>query len=550
MSSRVNIYSGRNFFLIIILLVAFLLLFSRLIYIKTFQDSFLEERSYLKIKSIYQIPSRRGKILDRNGRILALDINSYSLEIDRLSFNSSKTNLSLLSEAINLDIEKIIQRINLTSSRYLIIKKDLDQFEIESLKKIKLKGVHILQKLKRSYPQGEAFSHVVGLTDTDRNGIQGTELVFDKFLKGKDGSFEGSRGPKGIKLDGKRKEAEDGRDLYLTIDSRLQSIAFLELNKIIEKTKAISGSVVIIDPKTSEILSLTNLPTFNPNNRKNISDLSVFRNRSTLDIFEPGSVMKPLAMSAILESGLVKESELVNTSPGWIEYGGYKTSDFRDFGSLNLNEVISRSSNVAMVKLCDQHDKDYLFEYFSNFGLDSDLTNILIPATQGFLPKYSIISERDKVSFCYGYGLSISALHIAQAYSVFANRGLLKELYLYLDKDLSSLKNPKRVLSEDTASKVEDMLIETVNARYGTGRKAGVNGLLIAGKTGTAERIVKNEKEYTATFSGYSVARDPSLLIVVVLRGLKGELHSGGEVAAPTFSEIMNKSMRTLELGT
>ena len=217
------------------------------------------------------------------------------------------------------------------------------------------------------------------------------------------------------------------RDSYLTIDSRLQSIAFLELSKIIQKTKAISGSVVIIDPRTSEILSLTNLPTFNPNNRKNISDLSVFRNRSTLDIFEPGSVMKPLAMSAILESGLIKESELVNTSPGWIEYGGYKTSDFRDFGSLNLNEVISRSSNVAMVKLCDQHDKDYLFEYFSNFGLDSDLTNILIPATQGFLPKYSIISERDKVSFCYGYGLSISALHIAQAYSVFANRGLLKE---------------------------------------------------------------------------------------------------------------------------
>jgi len=550
MSSRVNIYSGRNFFLIIILLVAFLLLFSRLIYIKTFQDSFLEERSYSKIKSIYQIPSRRGKILDRNGRILALDINSYFLEIDRLSFNLSKTNLSLLSEAINLDIEKIVQRINLTSSRYLIIKKDLDQFEIESLNKIKLKGVNILQKLKRSYPQGEAFSHVVGLTDTDRNGIQGTELVFDKFLKGKDGSFEGSRGPKGIKLDGKRKEAEDGRDLYLTIDSRLQSIAFLELNKIIEKTKAISGSVVIIDPRTSEILSLTNLPTFNPNNRKNISDLSVFRNRSALDIFEPGSVMKPLAMSAILESGLVKESELVNTSPGWIEYGGYKTSDFRDFGSLNLNEIISRSSNVAMVKLCDQQDKDYLFEYFSNFGLDSDLTNILIPATQGFLPKYSIISERDKVSFCYGYGLSISALHIAQAYSVFANRGMFKELYLYLDKDLSSLKNPKRVLSEDTASKVEDMLIETVNARYGTGRKAGVNGLLIAGKTGTAERIVKNEKEYTATFSGYSVARDPSLLIVVVLRGLKGELHSGGEVAAPAFSEIMNKSMRTLELGT
>ena len=335
----------------------------------------------------------------------------------------------------------------------------------------------------------------------------------------------------------------------MTIDSRLQSIAFLELSKIIQKTKAISGSVVIIDPRTSEILSLTNLPTFNPNNRKNISDLSVFRNRSALDIFEPGSVMKPLAMSAILESGLIKESEIVNTSPGWIEYGGYKTSDFRDFGSLNLNEVISRSSNVAMVKLCDQHDKDYLFKYFSNFGLDSDLTNILIPATQGFLPKYSIISERDKVSFCYGYGLSISALHIAQAYSVFANRGLLKELYLYLDKDLSSLKNPKRVLNERTALKIEDMLLETVNARYGTGRKAGVNGLLIAGKTGTAERIVKSEKEYTATFSGYSVEREPSLLIVVVLRGLKGELHSGGEVAAPTFSEIMNKSMRTLELG-
>ena len=550
MSSRVNIYSGRNFFLLGLLLLGFLFLFSRLFYLKLFQDSFLEERSFSEIKTVYQIPARRGKILDRNGRILALDIISYSLELDKLTFNiSNDKNLSLLSEIINLDKKTIIQRLNSSSSRYQIIKKDLDQLQIKDIKDLDLKGAHILEKLKRSYPQGEAFSHIVGLTDTERNGIQGTELVFNKVLSGEDGSFEGSRGKKGIKLDGSRREAVDGIDLHLTIDSRLQSIAFLELSKIVKQTNASSGSVAIVNTKTSEILSLTNLPTFNPNNRKDIVDLSVFRNRSTLDIFEPGSVMKPLAMAAILESKKIEDTAEVNTSPGWIEYGGYRTSDFRNFGTISLAEVISRSSNVAMVKLCDEQDKDYLFDYFSNFGLDSDLTNILIPATQGFLPKYSAISDRDKVSFCYGYGLSVSALHIAQAYSVFANKGIFNELYLYLDRELSSLTDPKRVLREDTNEKIQGMLIESVNTHYGTGKKASVDGLLIAGKTGTAERIVKEEKEYTATFAGYSVQQEPSLLIVVVLRGLKGEIHSGGEVAAPTFSNIMSKAIRTLELG-
>lgn len=549
MPSRVNFYSGRNTFLLFLLFLGFSFLFLRLVYIHLYQDSFLEERSYSKLDSAYQIPARRGKILDRNGKLLALDIINYSIEIDRLIFDVDSKKLISLSREIDIKLEKLRSQILSSPSRYVKIKKALNKESINNIKKLNLNGLSIIENLKRSYPQGEAFSHVVGLTDPDRNGLQGVELIFDNLLKGINGSFKGSKGTRGKKLEGDREDPIDGLDIYLTIDSRLQSIAYLELSKIMNETQASFASVIIVNPLSSEILSLISLPSFNPNNRKNIKDVSVFRNRSTLDIFEPGSVMKPLAMSAILESGLIDKNALINTSPGWIEYGGYKTKDFRDYGVLSLKEIISKSSNVGMVKLCDKQDKDHLLEFFSDFGLDSDLANILIPSTQGFLPRYSAISERDKVSFCYGYGLSISAVHIAQAYSVIANSGVFQELNLFLNKDLSSLESPRRILSKETSKNIQEMLIQTVNSQYGTGKNARVEGLIVAGKTGTAESLISDQKVYTATFSGYAPSENPSLLIVVVLRGLKGDIHSGGAVAAPTFSKIMDKSIRTIELG-
>ena len=411
-----------------------------------------------------------------------------------------------------------------------------------------LEGIFFRENLRRSYPQKEVSSHVVGITDIDRIGIQGSELVFNNSLKGKKGRFIGTKSSGNKKIEGERVEPQDGKDLFLTIDIRLQSIAFEELKKAIDQAGAKSGSVVIINPQSAEILALSNYPSFDPSNRRDIKDHSVFRNRATIDVFEPGSVLKPIAMSAIIDSKKINLEDSINTSPGWVEVSGYKTSDFKDYGVLSLSEIIALSSNVGMVKLCTDQDIVHLTKYFKSFGIGRYPVNLLIPAREGFLAHPSEFTLRDKVSSCYGYGLSMSAIQIAQAYSVFANEGIFKELTLFLDDSISSNSFEERVISIETASIVRDMLIKTVNMPSGTARNAKIKGTIVAGKTGTA---IENSKDlsYTVTFAGFVPAIDPELLAVVVLHGLEGEDHSGGRVAAPVFSKIVSQSLHVLQAG-
>jgi len=548
MISRVNNYSGRFLFVKLIFILGLVFLIARLFYIQIYQDDFIN----LKIDSriIYKdfLPAKRGQILDRNGRVLALDVTGYSLEIDLDLFTPNSDQIVSLAEILDLK-ERNISEILKKKNGYKILKRHINEKEKTKVQLLGLKGIHYRQNLKRTYPQMEISSHVVGITDTDRIGIQGTELVFNRFLKGRDGVFTGLKSPIGV-MEGERSSALDGSDLKLTIDIRLQSIAYHELKRSVEYYGATAGSIIIIDPKNSEILALTNFPSFNPSNRRNLTDMSSLRNRATVDIFQPGSVLKPLAMAAIIDSGKVKRDLITNTSPGWIEFGGYKTRDFRDYGELSLSEIISYSSNVGMVKLCKDLDSDYLFQYFSNFGIGILPNNILIPSREGFLPESSMLSERDKVSSCYGYGLSMSAIQIAQAYQVFANKGIFKELNLFHDKKLSSPKPERRVLSEETTRIINNMLYETVNSRYGTAKGARIGGIEVAGKTGTAEKVKNGEKSYTATFSGFAPSKDPKLLAVIVLHNLIGEEHSGGKVAAPIFSKVMSQSLHALESGS
>lgn len=548
MISRVNNYSGRFLFVKLIFILGLVFLIARLFYIQIYQNDFINVKIDSRI--IYKdfLPAKRGQILDRNGRVLALDVTGYSLEIDLDLFNPNSDQIVSLAEILDLK-ERNISEILKKKNGYKILKRHINEKEKTKVQLLGLKGIHYRQNLKRTYPQMEISSHVVGITDTDRIGIQGTELVFNRFLKGRDGVFTGLKSPIGV-MEGERSSALDGSDLKLTIDIRLQSIAYHELKKSVEYYGATAGSIIIIDPKNSEILALTNFPSFNPSNRRNLTDMSSLRNRATVDIFQPGSVLKPLAMAAIIDSGKVERDLITNTSPGWIEFGGYKTRDFRDYGELSLSEIISYSSNVGMVKLCKDLDSDYLFQYFSNFGIGILPNNILIPSREGFLPESSMLSERDKVSSCYGYGLSMSAIQIAQAYQVFANKGIFKELNLFHDKKLSSPKPERRVLSEETTRIINNMLYETVNSRYGTAKGARIGGIEVAGKTGTAEKVKNGEKSYTATFSGFAPSKDPKLLAVIVLHNLIGEEHSGGKVAAPIFSKVMSQSLHALESGS
>ena len=544
--SRVALFSGRMLFIRLLFIGAFLLLAGRLLFLQIYQDNFLDEQVLSRSHSEYALLASRGKILDRNNNILALDVRSFSVGVDIKKFKGEPSDIESLEKILDLKkgtIDKLIRNIG-----YKEIKRHVSGAVRKKIENFNLEGIFFRENLRRSYPQKEVSSHVVGITDIDRIGIQGSELVFNNSLKGKKGRFIGIKSSGNKKIEGDRVEPQDGKDLFLTIDIRLQSIAFEELKNAIDQAGAESGSVVIINPQSAEILALSNYPSFDPSNRRDIKDHSVFRNRATIDVFEPGSVLKPIAMSAIIESKKINLEDNINTSPGWVKVSGYKTSDFKDYGVLSLSEIIALSSNVGMVKLCADQDIVHLTKYFKSFGIGRYPVNLLIPAREGFLAHPSEFTLRDKVSSCYGYGLSMSAIQIAQAYSVFANEGIFKELTLFLNDSILSNSFEERVISIETASIVRDMLIKTVNMPSGTARNAKIKGTIVAGKTGTA---IENSKDlsYTVTFAGFVPAIDPELLAVVVLHGLEGEDHSGGRVAAPVFSKIVSQSLHVLQAG-
>ena len=426
------------------------------------------------------------------------------------------------------------------SSGYKEISRNINLETKEKLKEKKIPGVYFRENLRRSYPERNITSHVVGLTDIDRKGIQGVELIFDNELRGEEGSFEGIKGAKNTKLEGKRIAAVSGKNITLTIDINIQSIAYHQLNEAIKENNARAGSIVVIEPKSGDILGLVNYPSFDPSNRKNLVDMSKLRNRATIDIFEPGSVLKPLAMSAILESDYLPKTPKIDTSPGWIEYEGFKTSDFKDYGTLSLSQIISLSSNVGMVKLCQYQDIEHLTSYYKKFGIGRYPTSIMLPAREGFLPHSSQFTLRDKVSSCYGYGMTLSALQIAQAYSVFANEGNFIELNLFKEHSFDEPLHEK-VLQKETNDIVLDMLVETVNSSNGTASKARLQEKIVAGKTGTAKESLEEETTYSATFAGFVPHDEPEYLAVVVLNGLSGEDYSGGRVSAPVFSRLMQQ---------
>jgi len=539
-SSRFLYSSGRIVFIQILFVFGFLLLVARLIYLQLFQDVFLDSQVLSRSHLEYSLLAPRGRILDRDKNILAFDVISYSVGIDFSKFNNNQESISILSEILNVEETSLLSSINKQNKGYREIIRNVSSKTKLALEKGNIKGLYFRKNLRRSYPQKNTTAHVVGLTDIDRNGIQGTELVFNNELEGKEGKFEGIKGSGNTKIEGKRREAKFGKDVTLTIDTDFQSIAYHQLNKAIDRYKAHSGSVVIVQPKTGEILSLVSYPSFDPSNRKNITDMSIFRNRASVDVFEPGSVLKPIAMSAIIESQKEELDSVIETSPGWIEVSGYRTSDFKDYGKLNLSQIISLSSNVGMVKLCSNQDIEHLTNYYKKFGIGEYPISIMLPAREGFLPHHSEFSLRDKVSSCYGYGMTLSALQIAQAYMVFANNGYFKELRLFKDKLFESNRE-SQVISQETNRLITEMLEEAVNSDTGTARAARIKGKIVAGKTGTAMESLEEDTSYTVTFSGYVPSNNPDYLTVVVLHGLKGEESSGGRVAAPVFSNIMHE---------
>jgi cell division protein FtsI (penicillin-binding protein 3) len=406
----------------------------------------------------------------------------------------------------------------------------------------------VQREYRRYYPAGEVVGHLVGFTNIDDDGQEGLELAFNHWLAGESGAKRVLKDRLGRSVENVEsiRPAHHGKELRTSIDLRVQYVAYRTLKAAIQSYGAESGSIVVLDIKTGEVLAIANQPTYNPNDRSQYS-AERYRNRAITDIFEPGSSIKPLIIAAALESGQYRPSSVVDTAPGYVVVGAKTIEDSRNLGRISLTTILARSSNVGVTKVAMSLEPDQLWDTMTRFGLGS-LTSSGFPGeSAGLLTHFNHWRPISQATLAYGYGVSVTPLQLAQAYSVIGGDGMMRPVSLVA---LDAPAIGERILSKDSAAAVRRMLEEVVHPG-GTGTKAAVTGYHVAGKTGTAWKFATggySKDKYISIFAGLAPASDPRLAAVVVIDEPTGELYYGSDVAAPVFSEVMSESLRLLAI--
>ncbi len=485
------------------------------------------------------LASKRGAIFDRNNLILAEDIPSYEVGLSLREFSFDPHHIGLLSNNLEINFERLKKRLANKKAKYLVLKSKVTKQKKEYLQSLKIPGLVLGNRdFKRHYPQGEIFSQLIGLTNYKNEGVSGVEFALDETLKSINGYQKNQYSRKlGVIKNEFIKKPINGLAVQLTVDSKLQFVLFDKLKKAVEFHDAESASGIMIDLSTNEILAMTNFPSFDPNNRKLLKNIELLKNNSVIELFEPGSTVKPLALSALLKSDSNLLNSKINTSPGWIEFEGYKTEDARDYGIISTEEIISKSSNVGMVKLCADSNPNEILQTYYSLGLGKYLNEIFIPTREGYLPEFKDLSLREKVSLCYGYGLQTTLVQLISAYSTIFSEGLYRPLKLIKN---SSEFEEERIINKEDADNIKNILYQSI--KNGTGFRAKVKSQDVFGKTGTA-RIFKNEKYnddlHNALFIGMTKLENKEYLIGLFVKNPRLNGDGGGDVAAPIFSEII-----------
>lgn len=583
------IFQGRRFLLMLILLTLIGVLLLRAIWLEIYQRDWLQEQADKRQTSIVKIPASRGMIVDRNGDPLAIsspveslwcnpskliearaqlrkeyeqalqaadarkgtaeEEKAKALELASLRFQRLEQALAKIESELELKPGELLKRLNESKDKkFFYLGRLLSPEVAEAFLNLNIEGVGSTQEYRRFYPMTETAGQLVGITDVDGKGIEGIEKAKNEQLAGKNGR-------KRVVLDGKRRSVEDvdriedmvpGQMIQLSIDRRIQYLAYRALLAQVTQLKAQAGSVVVMDAHTGEVLAMANYPSFNPNNRKEI-DLAYSRNRAVTDSFEPGSTLKPLTVAAALESGAIRPDIEVDTSPGHLNFGKYKVQDPTNYGTLSIAQILAKSSNVGASRLALLMNQRDHWMFLNRVGLGRITESGLIGETEGKLTNYVNWGQVDRASHGYGYGLSTSLLQLTHAYTPFAAQGVLYPVSIYkLD---ASPSNGQQVMSPDTAKAVLRMM-EAVVRTGGTGQKAVVDGYRIAGKTGTAYKYIngkyRNDK-YMTSFIGIAPASQPRLVVAVQIDEPKTN-DSGGRAAAPVFAKIMAESLRLLDI--
>jgi cell division protein FtsI (penicillin-binding protein 3) len=542
-------YPGRRLVVLSLFLAGMLLLAMRAVELQIFQHDFFQKKGNARQTRVVKIPAHRGKILDRHGEPLAISTPVDSIWVDPREIEMTPKTISSLIQVLGMKPEEIRKRIEVRAGKgFVYLKRQIPPSIARQVKALKLAGVRVDREYRRYYPMGEVFGHLLGFTNVDDRGQEGLELAYDDWMTGVSGSKRVIREGRGRVIDDVEliQSARPGRDLQLSIDGRIQYIAYRELKSAIKAHKAESGSVVVLDPQTGEILAMANQPSFNPNNRSQFrSDL--YRNRALKDVFEPGSTAKPFTIAAALESGEFTPTSMVDTSPGYYQVSGFPIKDSKDLGKLDLSAIISKSSNVGASKIAMQLAPEQLWDVFQKLGFGQPTGSGFPGEVGGVLRDYSQWYPLDKATLAFGYGFSVTALQLAQAYSVIATNGLYRPLSLVAT---SKAAEATPVISPQTARAVRKMMQQVVQPQ-GTGYRAVVEGYDVAGKTGTARKAVGGgyaEDRYVSVFAGMVPADAPRLVAVVVIHEPSAGKFYGGEVAAPIFSRIMSGALRQMNV--
>ena len=494
------------------------------------------------------IATPRGNVLDRNGEPLAVSTPVDSIGADPVRLLEEPEGVRELARALGADPDDMERRLTQKSKqRFIWIRRRLHPAVADEVRALELPGIEIRKEYRRFYPAGEVAAHVVGFTNIDDVGQEGLELAYNDWLQGEPGVKRVIRDGAGRVIEHVEvvRESEPGRDLNLTIDRRLQYLAYRELKSAVHKHGALSGSVVLLDVETGEVLAMVNYPSYNPNNLENLRH-EALRNRAVTDVFEPGSVMKPFVVAAALETGRWRPDTPIDASPGWISIGRFTAKDHHNYGPIDLTRLITKSSNVAAVKVARDLDMQHMWSTYDRFGF-GDVTGSGYPGeSAGVLRNWQRWRPVERDTLSYGYGISVTAVQLAQAFAALADEGRLRRPSLVM----GAANPPVSVLDPRLARQVAAML-ETVTGPEGTGKAARVANYRIAGKTGTSRKSSNGgyqERRYIASFAGFAPASDPQIAAVVVVNDPSEGKYYGGAVAAPLFSSVMTGAMRLLNV--
>ena len=537
----------RLYLMIAFFVVVTVTLCARVIVLNVVDNDFLQDQGDARTIRIKRINAHRGMIQDRRGKPLAISSPVVSLWAKPKELLKADASIDELAQKLEVPTHEFRAKIERNKGKgFIYLRRHLPPAVADEILALKTKGVYSEREYHRYYPGGEVTAHLVGFTDIDDRGQEGIELSFDEWLKGTPGKKKVLQNRYGdiVRDIMPVSEAQPGKNLELSVDLRIQYLAYRELKSAISYFNAKAGSVVILDVQTGEILALVNQPSFNPNNRTNL-DLSAVRNRAVTDIFEPGSTVKPFTVAVALESGEYTKNSVVDTHPGFIKVGAKTIPDPANYGELDLGGIIEKSSQVGITKLALSLDEYEIWNMFSSVGFGESTGIGVLGERSGFLPSHRRWKDIERATFAYGYGLQVTPVQLAASYLTIASGGIKRPLSLVGRSPMDD----QRVMSRAVAADLIKMLQRV--AESGTGSKASMEAYSVAGKTGTARKVGKagyDDTRHIAFFAGMTPAESPRLVGIVMIDEPKGDQYGGGAIAAPVFSRVMAGALRLLNV--